>query len=183
LNQSTIARATNLIGPEPSSRVPQTHFVQRSSAGLSKIIGVLFDETVAAKSQDEAIIAADSPILSTVAAAAVVSGDSAFPIAFDKSYVLLGEAPNVSQLGGRIVAVVTKPDADSSEHFAYLKRLGKPMPGNASVFYLENVGQSGEGEYVQFPSAEKFVDGIPIVVDIWKVLGVIFLFLSGGRRH
>ncbi len=33
------------------SRVPQSHFVQRSSAHLSKVIGVLFDETAVPKSQ------------------------------------------------------------------------------------------------------------------------------------
>lgn len=160
--------------PSAHSRAPQTHFVQRSSATLNKIVGVLFDETVPAKSQDEAIPATTSAILSQVVAAAVVVGDSAFPVAPDRGHVLLGRAPDLSQLAGRILAVVTRQDVHSSEHFAYLKRLGKQMPGSSSVYYLENVGQTGEGEFVQFPGAGGSVAGICVVDDIWKVHGTIF---------
>jgi hypothetical protein len=69
---------------------------------------------------------------------------------------------------------VTRPDVHSSDHFAYLKRLGKQMPGNSSVYYLENVGQAGEGGYVQFPGAGGAIAGISIVDDVWKVHGTIF---------
>ncbi|UGX99518.1 hypothetical protein G6321_00054680 (plasmid) [Bradyrhizobium barranii subsp. barranii] len=141
---------------------------------MSKIVGVLFDETVPAKSHDEAIPATASAILSQVVAAAVVAGDSAFPVAPDKGRVLLGRAPDLSQLAGRILTVVARPDVHSSDHFAYLKRLGKQMPGNASVYYLENVGQAGEGEYVQFPSTGGAIPGISVVDDVWKVHGTIF---------
>jgi hypothetical protein len=160
--------------PSTNSRVPPTHFVQRSSTTLNKIIGVLFDETATVKSQDEAVQITVSPILSQVVAAAVVAGDSAFPIACDKGHVMLGRAPNLSQLEGRIVAVVTKPDGHSGDSFAYLKRLGKQLPGNKSIYYLENVGQSGEGEYVRFSSEEPDIDGISSVADFWKVHGTIF---------
>ncbi|MCD4511959.1 AAA family ATPase [Brucella pseudogrignonensis] len=160
--------------PSTNSRVPQTHFVQRSSATINKIVGVLFDETVPAKSQDEAIPATTSAILSQVIAAAVVAGDSAFPVAPDKGHVLLGRAPDISQLAGRILAVVTRQDVHASEHFAYLKRLGKRMPGSSSIYYLENVGQTGEGEFVQFPGSSSAVAGVSIVDDIWKVHGTIF---------
>jgi hypothetical protein len=160
--------------PSTNSRVPQTHFVQRSSATLNKIVGVLFDETVPAKSQDEAIAATTSAILSQVIAAAVVAGDSAFPVAPDKGHVLLGRAPDISQLAGRILAVVTRQDVHSSGHSAYLKRLGKQMPGSSSVYYLENVGQTGEGEFVQFPGAGGGVPGVSVVDDMWKVHGTIF---------
>ena len=91
-------------------------------------MGVLFDETAPVRSQDEAIPATTLPILSQVLAAAVVSGDSAFPVARDKGHVLLGRAPDVSQLDGRILAVVTRSDIYPTDHFAYLKRLGKQMP-------------------------------------------------------
>ncbi|HEX4369068.1 MAG TPA: hypothetical protein VH023_19685, partial [Rhodopila sp.] len=64
-------------------------------------------------------------------------------------------------------------DEFSTDYFAYLKRLGKQMPGIPSVYYLENVGQSGEGEYVQFPWSGPFTPGIPIVQDAWLVLGTI----------
>src|SRR5258705_14004627 len=111
--------------PSANSRVPQTHFVQRSGATLNKIVGVLFDETVPAKSQDEAIPATTSAILSQVVAAAVGAGDSAFPVAADKGHVLLGRAPGISPLGGRILAVVTRRDVRWSEPFPYLKRVGK----------------------------------------------------------
>src|SRR5258705_12180982 len=102
--------------PSANSRVPQTHFVQRSGATLNKIVGVLFDETMPAKSQDEAIPATTSAILSQVVAAAFVAGDSAFPVALDKGHVLLGRAPDISKLAGRILAVVKRRDADSSEN-------------------------------------------------------------------
>jgi hypothetical protein len=141
---------------------------------LSKIVGVLFDEIVVRRSQDEAVPLASSPVLSSVMAAAVVAGDSAFPVAVDGGRVLLGKAPDISQLDGRILAVVAQPDAHSPDGIAYLKRLGKQLPGNSSVFYLENVGQSGEGEYVQLRGAGGLVDGIPIIQDLWKVLGTIF---------
>ena len=102
-------------------------------------------------------------------------GDSAFPIALDKGYVLLGRPPDLCALNGRILAVVTQTDSFSTDHFAYLKRLGKAMPGTPSVFYLENVGQSGEGEYVQFPATGAApIAGVPIVRQHWKVLGSIF---------
>ena len=58
------------------------------------------------------------------------------------------------------------------------------MPGTASVFYLENVGQSGEGEYVQFPSpGVTAVGGVPIVRQHWKVLDSILgeKFQGHGR--
>lgn len=89
--------------------------------------------------------------------------------------MLLGRPPDLSALHGRIVAVVTQEDPVSADHFAYLKRLGKAMPSMASVFYLENVGQSGEGEFVQFPSVgAASVAGVPIVKQHWKVLGSVF---------
>lgn len=161
--------------PSINPRVPPTHFVQRSSAHLNKVIGVLFDETVVPKSQNEAIETDNSPILRQVVAAAEVVGDSAFPVAPNQSRVLLGTASDLSLLDGCIVAVVTRADEFSSEHFAYLKRLGKPMPGSQSVYYLENVGQTGEGEFVQFPiQGMRPVAGVPIVDQMWKVLGTLF---------
>jgi hypothetical protein len=161
--------------PSASPRVPPTHFVQRSSAHVNKVVGVLFDDVTAAKSQDEAVEAVHSPILDDVIAAAGVKGDSAFPVAPDGGHVLLGKAPDLSLLGGRILAVVTRADGFSTEYYAFLKRLGKQMPGSRSVFYLENVGQSGEGEFVQFIDARAIpVADIPIVQQTWKVLGTIF---------
>lgn len=161
--------------PSTNSRAPQTHFVRRSSARLSKVIGVLFDETVPPKSQDEAIETDRSLILEHVIAAAGVVGDSAFPIALDRGHVLLGAAPDLALLGGRILAVVTRSDQFSSEHYAYLKRLGKAMPGSKTIYYLENVGQTGEGEFVQFVlSGVTPTKGIPVVEQTWKVLGTLF---------
>jgi hypothetical protein len=161
--------------PSTNPGAPPTHFVQRASATLSKVIGVLFDEVTPAKSQDEAIFIASSPVLNQVVAAAVVGGDSAFPVALDRGHVLLGRPPDLSALNGRILAVFAEADSFSTDHFAYLKRLGKAMPGAPSVFYLENVGQAGEGEYVQFPAAGAApTAGVPIVRQHWKVLGSIF---------
>lgn len=160
--------------PSTHSRIPPTHFVQRSGATLSKVIGVLFDETIPAKSIDEAIPASQSGVLTQVLAAAEVVGDSAFPVARDKGHVLLGKAVDINSLSGRIIAVVTREDEFATDHFAYLKRLGKQMPGAGSVYYLENVGQSGEGEYVQFRSAAALMKGVAIVMDAWPVLGTIF---------
>ncbi|MBD3831959.1 MAG: AAA family ATPase [Brevundimonas sp.] len=160
--------------PSTNSRVPPTHFVQRSGSTLSKVIGVLFDETAVLKSNDEAVPAPRSDVLGQVLAAAGVVGDSAFPVARDKGHVLLGTASEISGLGGRILAIVTREDEFSTDHFAYLKRLGKRMPGMPSVYYLENVGQSGEGEFVQFPSSSTLMNGVPIVLDTWRVLGTIF---------
>ncbi|MGL4962796.1 MAG: hypothetical protein ACRC67_16310 [Inquilinus sp.] len=89
--------------------------------------------------------------------------------------MLLGQPSDLSALHGRILAVVTQADSFSTDYFAYLKRLGKAVPGASSVFYLENVGQSGEGEYVQFPSEGATpIAGVPIVTRYWKVLGSIF---------
>lgn len=160
--------------PSTSSRVPPTHFVQRSASTLSKVIGVMFDETSPVKSNDEAIPTVTSDVLAHVQAAAVVVGDSAFPVARDKGYVLLGKAQDITRLGGRIVAVVTRDDEFSTEHFAYLKRLVKQMPGVPSVYYLESVGQSGEGEFVQFSLSSSLVGGVPVVIETWRVLGTIF---------
>lgn len=51
----------------------------------------------------------------------------------------------------------------------YLKRLGKLMPGSQSVYYLENVGQTGEGVFVQFPvQGVAPTAGVPIVDQTWK---------------
>lgn len=175
IDKADLSRIALETMPSANPHGPPTHFVQRSSTTLSKIIGVLFDETTPAKSQDEAVFLPGSPVLSQVVAAAVVSGDSAFPVALDRGHVLLGRPPDLSLLSGRILAVVAQADERSADYFAYLKRLGKPMPGTASVFYLENVGQSGEGEYVQFAAGGAApVAGIPIVQQHWKVLGSIF---------
>lgn len=94
--------------PSTNSRVPPTHFVQRSTATLSKITGVLFDDTAPAKSNIEAIPATKFDILAQVQAAAVISGDSAFPVARDRGHVLLSAAQDVSGLSGRIAAAVTR---------------------------------------------------------------------------
>ncbi|MDP2124327.1 MAG: AAA family ATPase [Parvibaculum sp.] len=175
IDKSDLSRITLETMPSANPRVPQTHFVQRSSARLSKVIGVLFDETATGKSQDEAVEATHSDILEQVVAAAVVVGDSAFPVALDAGHVLLGTAPDLRLLDGRILAVVTQADKFSTEYFAYLKRLGKVMPGSQSVYYLENVGQAGEGEFVQFPvSGIEPIAGIPIVQQTWKVLGTLY---------
>jgi hypothetical protein len=175
LDRSDRSRIALETMPSTNPRVPQTHFVQRSSAHLSKVIGVLFDEGKAAKSQDEAIETDHSPILEHVIAAAGVVGDSAFPVALDAGHVLLGPAPDLALLDGRILAIVTKADEFSGEYFAYLKRLGKSMPGSDTIYYLENVGQTGEGEFIQFPLRGQLPSpGIPIVEQTWKVLGTLF---------
>lgn len=161
--------------PSTNPGAPPTHFVQRSGANISKIVGVIFDDAKMTKSQDEAIPVASSPVLAQVIAAAVVSGDSAFPVAMDKGHVLLGKAPDLSVLYGRILAVVTQADSAAGQYFAYLKRLGKAMPGAPTVHYLENVGQSGEGEFVQFPAqGVDLVKDVPIAQQHWKMLGSIF---------
>lgn len=175
IDKSDLSRIALETMPSTNPGAPPTHFVQRSSTTLSKVIGVLFDETTPGKSQDEAVFVSNSPVLNQVVAAAVVIGDSAFPVALDQGYVLLGRPPDLSVLNGRILAVVTQTDSFSTDHFAYLKRLGKAMPGASSVFYLENVGQSGEGEYVQFPATGAVqIANVPIVRQHWKVLGSIF---------
>ena len=175
LDKSDRSRIALETMPSTNPRAPQTHFVQRSSAQLCKIIGVLFDETTPERSQDEAIETDRSPILEQVVAAAGVAGDSAFPVALDAGHVLLGVAPDLALMDGRILAVVTKTDEFSTEHFAYLKRLGKAMPRSQTVYYLENVGQTGEGEFVQFPrSGIPPTAGIPIVQQTWQVLGTLF---------
>jgi AAA domain len=157
-----------------NARVPPTHFVQRSGTTLSKVVGVLFDDTSSTRSTHEAIPATNSVVLDQVLAVAVVVGDSAFPVALDKGHVLLGKALDIAALEGQIIAVVTREDEFSADHFAYLKRLGKQMPGIPAVYYLENVGQSGEGEFVQFPADGSLTPGIPIVRDVWSVLGTLF---------
>jgi len=49
------------------------------------------------------------------------------------------------------------------------------MPGSRTVYYLENVGQTGEGEFVQFSRGDIApTAGIPVVEQAWKVLGTIF---------
>jgi SOS-response transcriptional repressor LexA len=175
LDKSDRSRIALETMPSTNPRAPQTHFVQRSSANLSKVIGVLFDETNPAKSQDEAIATDHSPVLEKVIAAAGVVGDSAYPVALDAGHVLMGTAPELAQLNGRILAVVTKADEFSTNYYSYLKRLGKAMPGSQTVFYLENIGQTGEGEFVQFPaSGRTLTAGIPIVEQTWKVLGNLF---------
>jgi hypothetical protein len=175
IDKSDLSRIALETLPSTNPGAPPTHFVPRSSATLSKVIGVLFDETTPARSQDEAVFVASCPVLNQVVAAAVVVGHSAFPVALDQGHVLLGRPADLSTLHGRILAVVVQADSFSTDYFAYLKRLGKAMPGAPSVFYLENVGQSGEGEYVQFPArSARPIAGVPIVCQHWKVLGSIF---------
>ena len=174
-DKSDHARIALETMPSTNPRAPQTHFVPRSSARLSKVIGVIFDEATPTRSQDEAIETDRSPIFEQVVAAASVVGDSAFPVALDEGYVLLGVAPDLTLLDGQILAVVTRADEFSTDYFAYLKRLGKAMPRSQTVYYLENVGQTGEGEFVQFPrSGVGPTAGIPIVEQTWKVLGTLF---------
>jgi SOS-response transcriptional repressor LexA len=175
IDRADLSRISLETMPSTNPRVPQSHFVQRSSSHLSKVIGVLFDETATSKSQDEAVETDHSPIFEQVIAAAEIVGDSAYPVALDRGHVLLGTASDLSLLDGRILAVVTRADEFSSEHFAYLKRLGKPMPGSRSIYYLENVGQTGEGGFVQFPvQGVAPVAAVPMVDQTWKVLGTLF---------
>jgi SOS-response transcriptional repressor LexA len=168
LDKSDPSRLALETMPSTSPRAPQTHFVQRSMANVSKVIGVLFDETKPTKSQDEAIEAERSTVLDQVIAAEGVVGDSAFPVALDGGHVLLGVAPDLALLDGCIVAVVTRNDDFSTEYFAYLKRLGKALPGSQTIYYLENVGQTGEGEFVQFRKRGiRPIESIAVVEQNW----------------
>jgi hypothetical protein len=162
--------------PSTNPHIPPTHFVRRTGANLLKVVGVLFDEVGAPKSQDEAVTLARSPILDQVVAGAYVAGDSAFPVAVNGGRVLLGRPPGeVSLLVGRIIALMTRNGQQSEEYFAYLKRLGKSLPAAPDVYYLENVGESGEGEYVQFArGGRSTVTQVPIVEQMWKVHGTLF---------
>jgi len=141
-----------------------------------KIVGVLFDDIATPHSQGEAVPTIGSPVLDQVVAAGHVAGDSAFPVARNGGRVLLGQPPrDVGTLAGRIIAVMTRTDRHSQEYLAYLKRLGKPMPSVPDVYYLENVGETGEGEYVRFASTRpSSLDAIPLVEQYWKVHGTLF---------
>lgn len=175
MDRADLSRISLETMPSTNPRVPRSHFVQRSSSHLSKVIGVLFDETTAPKSQDDAVVTDHSPIFEQVVAAAEVVGDSAYPVALNRGHVLLGAASDLSLLDGRILAVVTRTNEFSSEHVAYLKRLGKPLPGSRSIYYLENIGQTGEGGFVHFPiQGVAPVAAVPIVEQTWKVLGTLF---------
>ncbi|RWM20888.1 MAG: hypothetical protein E5X74_29055 [Mesorhizobium sp.] len=123
---------------------------------------------------EHGVIMVYGAILEQVVAAAGVVGDSAFPVALDSGFVLLGAAPDLALLDGRILAVATRADEFSTEHFAYLKRLGKVMPGSQTVYYLENVVRLVRGG-MQFPvSGVSPTAGIPVAEQTWKVLGTLF---------
>lgn len=174
VDASDLARIALETMPSANPRVPPTHFLKRANARCMKILGVLFDETDVAGARGEAVAATGSSVLADVIAVAEVAGDSAYPVARNRGHVLLARASAISQLEGRIVAVSTRSDVHSTDHMAYLKRLGKKMPGQAGVYYLENVGQSGEGEFVQFAGGGDLMPDVPIVDHIWKVVGTLF---------
>lgn len=49
------------------------------------------------------------------------------------------------------------------------------MPGAPDVRYLENVGETGEGEYVRFASARPSrLEAVALVESYWKVHGSLF---------
>jgi hypothetical protein len=161
------------------TKAPPTHFVVRAVSRMNKITGVVFDAAIRDRSSSGEVVPLEtSSVLSQVKAVAKVVGDSAFPVVRDGQHVLVGDPvdfESVSSLIGRIVAVVAEGDTGASERHGFLKRLGKPMPGMKGIYYLENVGQAGEGEYVQFPGrGVERVAAIPAVVKCWKVLGVVF---------
>ena len=160
---------------QSTANVPPTHFVMRSAARVSKVIGVLFDDAPQIRSQDEAVTTDRSPILEQVTAAARVVGDSAFPLARNGHHVLLGSAGRPETLVGSPVAVIARDDPGSPDRHGFLKRLGKSLPGHRNVHYLENIGQMGEGEYVQFPvGGTSPLPGVAVVENFWKIHGVIF---------
>lgn len=159
---------------QSTANVPPTHFVMQAASRILKIIGVLFDNVQPGRGQDEAILADASQIIEQVSGVAQVVGDSAFPLANDGHHVLIGPAGPLDALLGRIVAVIARDDPDFPQRRGFLKRLGKPMPGQGNIHYLENVGLFGEGEYVQFPADAAPVPGVPLVDQIWRVHGVIF---------
>lgn len=109
--------------------------------------------------------------------------DSAYPVAANDQRVLIspietGPNPEATLrfLRGRIVAIVTRPsEAAAEERQAYLKRLGQQMPGEPTIWYMENVGQQGEGGYIQFGEEPdpRFTE-VPLVDGIWRVHGVIY---------
>jgi hypothetical protein len=174
-DKSDAARLSLESIPSISTNVPPTHFVPAATTRLLKIIGVLFDDRATPGTTGEAVATESSPILRQVVASAQVAGDSAFPLARDGYHVLVGAPGPLRALVGRIVAVITRQSLFSQEYNAFLKRLGRPMPNQPDVFYLENVGEMGEGEYVQVATnGSAPAEGIPIVDTIWKVHGVVF---------
>ncbi len=175
LDRSDPSRIALESVPSTSPNVPPTYFVPAATTRLNKIIGVLFDDIKTPGIKEEAVPAQGSQTLSHVTAAAQVIGDSAFPVARDGDHVLVGPVDQPDNLIGRIVAVITRDGPDSPDFHAFLKRLGKAMPGQSNVHYLENVGQIGEGEYIQVPSrGQKPLPSIPVVERLWKVHGVVF---------
>lgn len=165
-----------------TSNIPPTHFLPRSGTRLLKIIGVFFDNE-RAPSPGEAVLVNTAPTLRQSRGLALVVDDSAFPVAKDGDQVLISPIdvdPDATglpdELTGRIVAVVTRsPESGLEERQAYLKRLGKALPGVRNIRYLENVGQIGEGEYVQFGEEldPRFPD-VSVVEQLWRVHGVLY---------
>ncbi|MCC8936023.1 AAA family ATPase [Bradyrhizobium sp. Arg68] len=176
LDRTDLSRIVLEALPSANPNVPPTHFLERSKVRLMKIVGVLFDDVATPHSQGEASPAVESPVLGQVVAAGHVAGDSAFPVARSGGRVLLGAPPGeLGSLAGRIIAVMTRTNRYSQEYLAYLKRLGKAIPSIPDVYYLENVGETGEGEYVRFPCASaSTVDAVPLVEQYWKVHGTLF---------
>ncbi len=49
------------------------------------------------------------------------------------------------------------------------------MTSVSDVYYLESVGETGEGEYARFPNARpSSADAVPLVEQYWKVHGTLF---------
>ncbi len=159
--------------PSTSGNVAPTHFVPKAKVRLNKIIGVLYDNIGTAGS-GEASPVQSSPMMLRVKCAARIVGDSAYPIAQDGQYVLLEPRNGLTSIEADIVAIRTQADAVSDTGYGYLKRIGKSIPSLPHVHYLENVGLSGEGLFVQMPSANPTAS-VEIIDQAWTVLGVISL--------
>jgi hypothetical protein len=139
-----------------------------------KVKGVLFDNAISAQSGEAALSQTSSALMSAVAVATVV-GSSAYPVAKDGDQVLLCPVETPDNLTDRIVAVITAvPGGGIDERYAFLKRLGQPMPGCKDVRYLQNVGFVGEGEYVNFGPPIPGAENLLTVDQLWRVCGVLY---------
>lgn len=175
LDPSDSARIALESTPTISANVAPTRFLPRFETRLLKVKGVLFDNADAVGPGEARLVSRSDALVKATALAEIV-GDSAFPLARDGDKVLLSRETSVDALTGRIVAVYTRAKEDSSGQLhGYLKRLGKPMPGQDDIRYLENIGLVGEGEYVQFPHhAEPKINTVEVVEAIFRVRGVIY---------
>ncbi len=165
----TVALAAQTPDPRKS---PPTLLLDPSQVQIHRVLGVLFDEVMPPRSNQEAVQIESAPGLSKIETAYRVREESALPLALPGQLVLGGpiiQPDKLSEYEGRLVALTL---TNGSSIF---KRVGASLPYTLrSLRQFQSIGGLGASEVIASEAIEGRFKGVEVIDYARLVLGVLY---------